>query len=327
VNKRLMLVFILLVLLATACTAANNVTPAIEADNAVAKDIVEEPNTAPLKPTLDNDSLVETAIQMLLITETYEAEQAGQTQTIEALLTQTVLAQTEAVADNPIPTNTIAPSATIPPITAGFYCVPINTQRDLAQVVRVIDGDTIEVIVNGSTQRVRYIGMDTPETGDPYFTEATNANAALVAGKTLTLVKDVSETDQYGRLLRYVFVNDNIFVNYSLVEEGYAQILTYPPDVACSEFFLEAQRSAKNASSGIWGLSFVSTEASPPVVQPTASYAPVAVCSCSGNIYNCGDFSTHNAAQTCYEYCISQGAGDIHRLDGDNDGSACESLP
>ena len=315
-NKRLILVFSLLVLLVTACTAANNLAPATEADNAV-----------PLVPTLDNDSLVETAIQILLITETYEAEQAGQTQTIEALFTETVPSQTEAVAENPIPTDTLAPSATIPPLTTDFYCLPINTQRDLAQVVRVIDGDTIEVIVNGSTQKVRYIGMDTPETGDPYFIEATNANAALVEGKTLTLVKDVSETDQYGRLLRYVFVNDNIFVNYKLVEEGYAQVLTYPPDVACSELFLKAQRSANKAGLGIWGLSLISTKTPLPVVQPTATYAPVAVCSCSGNIYNCGDFSTHNAAQNCYEYCISQGAGDIHRLDGDDDGSACESLP
>jgi hypothetical protein len=60
------------------------------------------------------------------------------------------------------------------------------------------------------------------------------------------------------------------------------------------------------------------------VSQPTQ---PPSVCQCSGSIYNCGDFSTHNQAQACFEYCIQQRAGDIHRLDGDNDGIACESLP
>lgn len=137
----------------------------------------------------------------------------------------------------------------------NFSCVPQNTQRDLAELVRVIDGDTIEVVVNGETRRVRYIGMDTPEREDDFFAEATNANAQLVTGETLTLVKDVSETDRYDRLLRYVFVGENIFVNYELVKQGYAQIVTYPPDVACEEFFREAQTNAREHELGLWGVS------------------------------------------------------------------------
>ena len=65
----------------------------------------------------------------------------------------------------------------------------------------------------------------------------------------------------------------------------------------------------------------------PPPTPTSTSTPPAAVCDCSGNIYNCSDFDTQAQAQACYEYCISQGRGDIHGLDGDNDGVACESLP
>ena len=146
----------------------------------------------------------------------------------------------------------INPTESIAPV---FNCVPQNTQRDQAQLIRVIDGDTIEVAVNGETRKVRYIGMDTPENGDTFFTEATDANNQLVTGQTLTLVKDVSETDRYDRLLRYVFVGDNIFVNYELVNQGYAQIATFPPDVACEELFREAQTNARDSERGLWGVS------------------------------------------------------------------------
>jgi micrococcal nuclease len=67
------------------------------------------------------------------------------------------------------------------------------------------------------------------------------------------------------------------------------------------------------------------TNPPPPPTSPPEP--PPAVCECGGNIYNCGDFSTHAAAQQCYEFCLAQGRGDVHRLDGDSDGVACESLP
>ncbi|MCL4267622.1 MAG: thermonuclease family protein [Anaerolineae bacterium] len=103
---------------------------------------------------------------------------------------------------------------------------------DSAAVTRIIDGDTIEVANNGASYRLRYIGMDTPERGQPFFAAATAANGLLVEGQTVTLVKDVSETDRYGRLLRYVYLPDGIFVNAELVAQGYAQVATFPSDVA-----------------------------------------------------------------------------------------------
>ncbi len=107
-------------------------------------------------------------------------------------------------------------------------CVPVATESQV-KVVRVIDGDTIE-IAGGA--HVRYIGMDTPETYPKvefYGPEAKAKNIELVEGKLVTLEKDVSETDKYGRLLRYVYV-DGVFVNGELVRLGYAEAVSYPPD-------------------------------------------------------------------------------------------------
>ena len=98
-----------------------------------------------------------------------------------------------------------------------------------ATVLRVVDGDTIDVEINGERQRVRYIGMNTPERNEPCFDEATQANVELVQGKVVRLVKDVSETDRYDRLLRYVYVGD-VFVNEEMVRLGYAEAVLYRPD-------------------------------------------------------------------------------------------------
>ena len=125
-------------------------------------------------------------------------------------------------------------------------------------MVDVVDGDTIKVAVGGRVYRLRYIGIDTPETKHPrigrecYGAEAATANSKLVAGKVVELEKDVSETDRYGRLLRYVWLGD-VLVNERLVRDGYAVSSTYPPDVKYQERFLAAQRSARDAGAGLWG--------------------------------------------------------------------------
>lgn len=128
----------------------------------------------------------------------------------------------------------------------------------LYMVTKVIDGDTIEVSIDGKAKKVRYIGIDTPEignsgrSGECYGEEAAKRNKELVSGKSVQLEKDVSETDKYGRLLRYVYV-DNVLVNLQLVEEGYADVLTYPPDVDKADLFIDAKRTAKEAKVGLWG--------------------------------------------------------------------------
>jgi len=118
-----------------------------------------------------------------------------------------------------------------------------------AKVLRVIDGDTIDVEINGERQRVRYIGMNTPERGEPCFDEATQANVDLALGKAVHLVSDVSETDRYGRLLRYVYVGD-VFVNLELVAQGYAEAVLYRPDDRHYELFSELEAEATQAGLG-----------------------------------------------------------------------------
>jgi micrococcal nuclease len=126
-------------------------------------------------------------------------------------------------------------------------------------VVYVVDGDTIEVEIDGQEYRVRYIGIDAPETvkqGTPVEwmgPEASAANKALVTRKLVYLEKDVSNVDKYGRLLRYVFLADGTFVNGELVRQGYAQAITYPPDVKYQDRLRVLQREARAAGLGLWG--------------------------------------------------------------------------
>jgi micrococcal nuclease len=145
--------------------------------------------------------------------------------------------------------------------------------RETGRVTRVIDGGTIEVLINDQAYHVRYIGMNTPETNHYWFQQATDANRRLVEGQTVYLEKDVSETDRSGRLLRYVYLEDGTFVNAELVKLGFAQVATYPPDVKHQDLFVQLQGKAREAGRGLWGPT--PTEVPPatatPVPQPTAT--------------------------------------------------------
>jgi len=133
-----------------------------------------------------------------------------------------------------------------------------GSERSAAQVVQVVDGDTIKVEIGGTVSSVRYIGIDSPELAhasepvERMATEAFEHNRRLVAGRTVYLEKDVSETDRHGRLLRYVFLADGTFVNAELVRLGYAQAMSYPPDVRHQDLFLRMQQEAKEAERGVW---------------------------------------------------------------------------
>ena len=123
---------------------------------------------------------------------------------------------------------------------------------DIARVIKVVDGDTI--IIEGNYQ-VRYIGMDTPEIQpnvEPFAMEAWEVNRRLVAGKEVRLERDVSQTDKYGRLLRYVYVND-VFVNAELVRQGLAEAKAYPPDTKHHDHLERVEAEAREAGRGMWG--------------------------------------------------------------------------
>lgn len=126
--------------------------------------------------------------------------------------------------------------------------------RVKVEVIRVIDGDTIEI---EGGKRVRYIGIDAPEISSRnalkrcFAEQAAMENRKLVEGKIVELEKDLSETDEYGRLLRYVFAED-ILVNEQLVREGYANSWTYPPDIRYQQRLLVAEQQAKEDKRGLW---------------------------------------------------------------------------
>jgi len=130
-------------------------------------------------------------------------------------------------------------------------------QECTAKVTRVVDGDTIDL---STGERVRYVGVDTPEIHHPakpvqcFGKEASEKNKELVLDKEVRLEKDVSDKDRYNRLLRYVYIpsENNFFVNDYLARQGFAHAATFPPDVKFSQQFLAAERKARENSRGLW---------------------------------------------------------------------------
>jgi len=137
---------------------------------------------------------------------------------------------------------------------------PAGVECQWAEVRSITDGDTVRVDLEGGAedQPVRYIGIDTPEKEgspdgpEPFGDEATARNAELVKSERVCLERDVSETDRYGRLLRYVWLEDQRLVNLLLVEEGLAEAVEFRPDVKRQDDLDAAEERAKKANLGIW---------------------------------------------------------------------------
>lgn len=240
--------------------------------------------------------------------------------------------------------STLAPAVTpratstgTPPLTATptATAVPLGgapsgaTER--AVVLHVIDGDTIKVDRGRGPESVRYIGIDTPETVHPsqpvewMGEEAADANRELVEGREVVLEIDVSDTDQYGRLLRYVWTHDEggwRFVNLALLARGVAQVSTYPPDVRYVDLYLVRQAAAREAGLGLWG----SAPTEPPTAPPDParplppqdchpSYPEVCIPPAPPDL-DCGQIGDRRFA------VIGE---DPHGFDGNHDGVGCES--
>jgi micrococcal nuclease len=118
----------------------------------------------------------------------------------------------------------------------------------------------LEIRWNNRNERIRLIGVDTPETvhprigEEPYGREASNFTKSQLTGKQVLIELDVEPRDKYGRLLGYVYLTDGTMFNASLMNQGYAQMMTYPPNVRWAELFRALQTNARNQSRGLWGL-------------------------------------------------------------------------
>lgn len=155
-------------------------------------------------------------------------------------------AQTDAAAPTAEPPA--ASFAGIAP-TATSTLPQIDGAGEIGRVTRVVDGDTIDVMLNGVNTRIRYLQMNTPERDHPCFDESSQANADLVAGKTVRLVADKELIDPFDRLLRFVYVED-LLVNRVLVEQGWAEVVLYPPNDLRYDEFLRLEQEAAAAGRG-----------------------------------------------------------------------------
>ncbi len=208
------------------------------------------------------------------------------------------------------------------------------------QVIKVVDGDTITIDLNGKAETIRLIGINTPETVDPrkpvecFGVEASNKAKELLTNKRVYIEMDPTqgERDKYSRLLAYVYREDGFFFNKSMILSGYAYEYTYNIPYKYQSEFKEVQRNAEINQRGLWAPGVCEekeatpTQQSTPTPTPTQPTQSTSGYSCSANTYNCTDFSTHAEAQSVYEMCGGIN-NDIHRLDQDKDGEACESLP
>ena len=256
-------------------------------------------------------------------------------------------------ASAPVTTTTPAdqPTTTVAPPSTSTTSVPagVPLQGDDSSVVRVIDGDTIEV--TGGT-RVRLIGVDTPEPVDCFGREATRyATELLPPGTGVRLVYDAQRVDQFGRTLAYVYkLSDGVFVNLAVARHGFAQQDTVPPNVAHAEEFRTAAAAARSADLGLWRACLapvtttttraVATTAAPTTRPTVARLVPTTAAPDSGG---CHPSYSGACVPTGFSDVDCAGGGgngpgyvsakrfqvvgpDVYGLDGnDNDGIACES--
>ena len=206
-------------------------------------------------------------------------------------------------------------------------------------VVKVVDGDTLTLNIDGQNQTLRLIGIDTPETVDPrkpvqcFGMEASTKAKEILTGQSVRIEKDPTQGDydKYDRLLVYVFLKDGTNFNKMMIEQGFAYEYTYDLPYKYQAEFKLAEEIAITEKRGLWAEDTCNgntTEAeviqiinsvSKTIEKPTKS-------NCGSNVYNCTDFKTHAEAQATYDYCGGVN-NDIHKLDRDHDGKACESLP
>lgn len=243
-----------------------------------------------------------------------------------------------AAASAPAISASITPTSTPPASSSASDTVQTNFIS--AKVIRIVDGDTIEVEIDGRKETVRMLLVDTPETKkpgtpvQPMGLDAYEFTKATLEGQEVRLEKDVSERDQYGRLLMYVYLGDKM-VNEMLLERGLARVAVFPPDVKYVEAFRQISRKAQEAALGIWSIENYVTDkgyvvkeepssstAVQATVKPTAPPAPQQQQKATNsNVY----YANCDAVRAAGKAPLYQGdPGYSTKLDRDKDGVACE---
>lgn len=203
-----------------------------------------------------------------------------------------------------------------------------TTQLNLYTVSSVIDGDTIQVVIDGKKETLRLIGIDTPETVDPrkpvqcFGKEASAKAKSLLSGKSVGLESDPTqgERDKYQRLLRYVFLEDGTNFNKLMISEGYAHEYTYNTPYKYQSEFKQAQKEAETSNVGLWADDACPTGTPQPSTQTSGtSPATTGEFTCAGKT-TCGQMASCAEAQFYLNTC------GVSRLDGDKDGVPCESI-
>ncbi|MBI4084755.1 MAG: thermonuclease family protein [Candidatus Levybacteria bacterium] len=247
------------------------------------------------------------------------------------------LSNTKQLTVSPVPTKTVAGVETSRPSRSRSLATSKNS-RQIASITKVVDGDTISVLINGKKETIRIIGINTPETVDPRKTvecfgkEASNkAKGYFIVGSNVWLEADPTQgdRDKYQRLLRYVFINNNSEdYGATMIIKGYAYEYTYNTPYRYQILYKQAQKNAENRKLGLWSDTACAIQpisVSTPPNSPNTPNLPNSAGQAGDK--DCKDFTTHAEAQA---YFVGKGgspSNNADKLDSDGDGLACESLP
>lgn len=257
-------------------------------------------------------------------------------------------------------TPTQAPLEELSPTQPQQQTDNTNSDKQEVKVIRVIDGDTIEVSIDGKTEKIRFIGVDTPETVDTRKTvqcfgeKASMVTKDALTNQTVWLESDSTQgdRDKYSRLLRYVWTDDGtVDFGKVLIATGFAYEYTYNTPYKYQSSYKQAQSDAEQGKKGLWAdgacpitpIVTKSPTAVPTkvtIIKPTSiptkttttstSTSTSGSCkySCSGPDRDCSDFSSHAEAQAFFNCCGFTAENDPMKLDSTSvgDGVACESI-
>lgn len=235
----------------------------------------------------------------------------------------------------------LSPIANTAPATSAESHAPQETQNHtFYPVEKVVDGDTLDVLVNGASVRIRLIGVDTPETVDSRKTvqcfgkEASEKASSLLSSKSIRLEYDASqgERDKYNRLLAYVFLEDGTNVNQHMIAEGYAHEHTYNVPYKYQDSFKRAEESARTSNKGLWSPTTCNGDTTQSAPFPSASEATHSVTPQNNQSSSCDTNYTPCIPNVTYDLdCADIGVqvtvigSDRHKFDRDKDGYGCES--